>query len=307
MYQRCQLPPTCYTRRTNTAQTQHDVLRFGRKLTPMAAPSSAPLRVLIVEDDKDIRDVLHLLLADNGYESVAATSPAAALALMDTELFHLVLTDGFAATSLDVIPSVQFLQQRAHPTPVALMTAWPLADDDVEQAGFAFLARKPFGYDRLLAQVAQAIDAPLSADQQRQTEFVRRYFAALTARDWDALIALCADDVTYVLPSDAPFSSIITGAVAFRAYTEETFSSFPGARFADIQVYASPHGLAARYVGSWRTPDGQEPCLSGTIHFQFAGECIQHIGVRVPGARLRAMLDALHTVTSPTVAEPPTR
>ena len=42
--------------------------------------------------------------------------------------------------------------------------------------------------------------------------------------------------------------------------------------------------------GTWRAPDGNEPRMSGAVHFQFAGERIRQIGVRLNDERLRALL-----------------
>ena len=256
----------------------------------MSAAPAAPSRLLVVDDDRDIREALCLLLEDVGYEIAVADSRADALAQVDATTFRCILTDAFARTPAGALDSIRPLIERAHPTPVGLLTGWRLPQQDIERAGVAFVATKPFDLDQLLASVAAAIATPLTAERQRQTDVVRAYFAALTARDWDALVALCTDDVTYVLPGATSFSGTIAGKAAFRAYTEETYRHFPAARFWDIAVYAAPAGLAARYQGTWRAPDGNEPRMSGAVHFQFAGERIRQIGVRLNDERLRALL-----------------
>lgn len=256
----------------------------------MFAASAAPPRVLVIDDDPDIRDALRLLLEDVGYEIAVAASRADALAQIDTATFQCILTDAFARTPDGALDSIRPLVERAQPTPVGLLTGWRLSPEDIERAGVAFVATKPFDLDQLLASVAAAIATPLTPERQRQAAVVHAYFAALTARDWDALVALCTDDVTYVLPGESPFSGTIAGKAAFRAYTEETYRHFPAARFWDITVYAAPAGLAARFQGAWRAPDGSEPRMSGAAQFQFQGELIKQIGVRLNDERLRALL-----------------
>jgi CheY-like chemotaxis protein len=249
--------------------------------------------VLIIEDDPDILDALHLLFVDAGYDVTVASSLAEALALLDSAVFQLIITDSFASGPGTVLPSLQLLLERAHPTPIGILTAWQLSEEDAERAGFAFLATKPYDLDQLLALVAAALQTPLTPEQERQALAVRQYFAALTARDWDAFVDLCTDDVTYVLPGNTPFAGTIVGKAAFRKYTDETFSVFPEAHFDRVEIYSSPTGLAARFEGRWRAPDGSTPQMSGSTHFQFVGDRIKQIGVKLNDERLRVL-------TSPT-------
>ncbi len=256
----------------------------------MFAASAAPPRVLVIDDDPDIRDALRLLLEDAGYAVAVAASRADAFAQIDTAAFQCILTDAFTRTPAGALDSIRPLVERAQPTPVGLLTGWRLPQEDIERVGVAFVATKPFDLDHLLASVAAAIATPLTPEQQRQAAVVHAYFAALTARDWDALIALCTDGVTYVLPGESLFSATVTGKAAFRAYTEETYRHFPAARFREITVYAAPAALAVRFQGTWRASDGSEPQLTGAVQFQFAGERIHQIGVQLNDERLRALL-----------------
>lgn len=249
------------------------------------------IRALIVEDDDDIRGALHALLEDVGYEVNSASSLAEALAQIDQDTFQIILADSFAGSAQNVLPTLQLMLRRAKPTPIGIVTAWNLDEQEAQQAGFAFIAPKPFDIDQLLTKVAATLSIPLTPEEERQALVVRRYFAALTARDWDALMDTCVDDVTYILPGATPFSGTFTGKAAFRAYTEETFSQFPEARFDNVSVYASPTGLASRYRGKWRLPDGSTPILSGAVHFQFDGERIKQIGVFLNDERFRALLE----------------
>lgn len=247
-------------------------------------------RLLVVEDDQDIQEALHLLFADAGYDVTVVSSLAEALAFLDSTTFQLIITDSFAQTPVTIVSSLQPLLERAHPTPVGILTAWQFSAEEAEQAGFAFLATKPYDLDQLLALVAAALEIPLTPGQEHQAPTVREYFAALTARDWDAFVDLCTDDVTYVLPGNTPFSGTIVGKAAFRKYTDETFSVFPEAHFDRVEIYSSPTGLVARFEGKWRAPDGSTPQMSGSTHFQFAGDRIKQIGVKLNDERLRALM-----------------
>lgn len=166
------------------------------------------------------------------------------------------------------------------------MTAWRVEVADVRRRGFCALLAKPFELDQFISDIAACLDSPLDAQQQLQAEVVQRYFAVLTAKDWDALVDLCTDDVTYELPGSGALSHTVTGKEAFRTFSEQTFHTFPDARFEDVSVYATPRGLAARYLGRWHAPDGVEVQQSGAVVFTFVGERIAQIGIQVNAERL---------------------
>jgi ketosteroid isomerase-like protein/CheY-like chemotaxis protein len=232
-----------------------------------------------------------MVLDEEGYQPPhVAGSVADALALLDQRLFKLVLTDLFADTPDNALMSVAPVRERAHPIPVGVVSGWPLEPTLVAAHGFDFLVRKPFDIDDLLASIAEAVGAPLEPQDDSRVATVRRYFDALTVRDWDELVALCTDDVTYVLPGSGPFSREVQGRAAFRAYTEETFRQFPAARFEQVSVYAAPHGLAARFEGRWTTGNLGEQQQSGSVNFQFAGDLIRQIGVRLNDERLGVLM-----------------
>lgn len=256
----------------------------------MNESAAAKPRLLVVEDDRDNRKTLCMLLADYGYEVIPASSLGMALTLVDTEAFQFILTDSFARTPEAVLTSLGGLLERAQPTPVGISTGWQLSEEDAQRAGFAFVAIKPYDFNQLLALIANALGTPLTPEQERQAATVRQYFALLSARDWDAFVELCTEDVTYVLPGNTPFSGTIVGKAAFRKYTEETFSVFPDARFEEVQIYASPTGLAARFKSQWRAPDGSTQQITGSTHFQFAGDRIKQIGVKLNDERLLALV-----------------
>ncbi len=248
-------------------------------------------RVLVVEEDENIQWALRTLLEHAEYAVETASSRDEAIALIAENTFQLVLTDSFTERESDVLRSLRPLYELARPTPVALVTAWNIKPEDIDGSGFAFVQAMPFDMDRLLAQVAAAIHLPLTPEQERQMPVVRRYFEALSSRDWDGLIAICAPDVTYTLPAPTPFAAVQVGREAFRAYTIETFAQFRDARFQDIEVYASPSGLASRYRGVWSLADGAPAVMSGSVYFEFNGEFIRQIGVLLNDERLRAILE----------------
>ncbi len=255
----------------------------------MAGDTTPQQRILVAEDNADLRETLSAVLEDYGYGVEAAASLDEALALVDRKSFDLILSDLFANEEVDRLHAVAQLRERAFPTPIGLVTGWKVSEPEAVSRGFAWVLQKPFDVDQLVTEVAAQLELPLDAEQERQAHVARAYFAALSARDWNALAGLCADDVTYVLPPPAPFAQEIHGKEAFRRYTEETYAHFPGARFEEPRVYALPRGMAARYVGRWPVEGGTQQ-QAGAVLFQFEGERIKQIGVRLNAEQLRAVV-----------------
>src|ERR1051326_7886245 len=159
--------------------------------------SAQPLRVLIVEDDRDTRDILEAVLSEEGYAVTLAASLQEALAILDEQVFHFILTDLFADALERSLDSIAPLFAHAHPTPIGVMTGWRVAPEDALRAGFTCLVRKPFELDQVLTAIAASLQFPLSTEQQRQVEVVERFYAALNARSWEHALALCIPQLAY--------------------------------------------------------------------------------------------------------------
>ncbi len=250
--------------------------------------------ILLIEDDPGIREALVLLLDDEGYQTQEATTLEEAYDLIDHNTFDLILTDLLVHNQDAPFASVVQLQQRAAPTPVAILSAWRAIQSAPEAAQFAFVMSKPFDLDALLTAIAAALRTrgALRPEEEERAQVVRQYFAALSHRDWDALVRLCTDDVLYVLPGASPLSATVAGKPAFRAHSEAVFAHFPGARFDPINIYATPTGMAARYQSRWLGADQREYQQAGATIFQFSGLHIQRIGIRLANDQLRSLLES---------------
>ncbi|HUY78826.1 MAG TPA: nuclear transport factor 2 family protein [Ktedonobacterales bacterium] len=245
--------------------------------------------LLVVEDDAALLEVLGSLFDDEGYTVALAASLEAAREHLETRTFDFILTDLLTYDRSALLSVALAIRAAAAPTPVAVLTGWPLDAETVTSAGFSALLRKPFDIDHLLASVAAGMQLAFTPEQEQQRETVVQYFAALNAQDWDALISLCTEAVVYVLPGETPFSGTITGKTAFRAYAEATFQHFEQATFDDLRIFALPLHLSSRYVGHWQRPDGRELRLTGAVRFAFEGARIRQLGVQLSDERLRTL------------------
>ena len=121
-----------------------------------------PARVLIVEDDSTILDIMCEELADEGYRSTGTTNLPDAIAALQAGHYDVVLTDAFRPTTLDVTDdqwaALEPLRCAAGPTPIVIVTAHRIEDyTDSEDHGFAAVLGKPFDLDQLYGTVRRVL------------------------------------------------------------------------------------------------------------------------------------------------------
>jgi CheY-like chemotaxis protein len=117
------------------------------------------LRVLVVDDEADIRATVTAMLEIEGYDVDEAANGADALHAIEEHAPDLILLD-MRMPILDGWGFASELRRRGHRTPIVVMTA---ARDAArwasEIAASAFVA-KPFGLDDLITAVERARPQP---------------------------------------------------------------------------------------------------------------------------------------------------
>src|SRR6059058_3674577 len=125
----------------------------------MKTTSPHPYRVLLADDQADIRDALRLLLKREGYETQGVASPAEALSAIESREFDAALMDlnytrdtTSGQEGLDLLTRIQKLDNTL---PVVVMTAWSSVDVAVEamRRGASDFIQKPWDNARLLTIV----------------------------------------------------------------------------------------------------------------------------------------------------------
>jgi len=124
-------------------------------------------RVLVVDDEADIRELIDLTLARMGLLAECVGSVAEARAALDAHSFQLCLTDMRLpdGVGLDI---VRYIGERHAQTPVAVITAFGSAENAVaalKAGAFDYLA-KPVGLEQLRALVKSALRLP--GEQQEE-------------------------------------------------------------------------------------------------------------------------------------------
>ncbi|MDD3180491.1 MAG: sigma-54 dependent transcriptional regulator [Opitutaceae bacterium] len=184
----------------------------------MSSSDSAPLRILIADDQSDILAALRLLLKAEGYQIEAVKSPGAIVKAVEARDFALALIDlnytrdtTSGQEGLDLLPKLQAIDTTL---PIVVMTAWASVDLAVEamRRGARDFITKPWDNPRLLAVVRNQIELGSAVRAYRRLEQENQL---LRGKGGPTLIAQSAamrpvlELISRVGPSDA--NVLITG------------------------------------------------------------------------------------------------
>lgn len=169
------------------------------------------LKILLVDDDKNIRTTLGISLTKLGHKVQSAASVAEALDLLDVELFDLILTDYKMeeATGIDLINEVQ---KRKYDTLCAMMTAYASFDHAVQvikEGAFDYLP-KPFSKEQLeylLKKVTRVVELKRENKRLRQENNRPTYFENFSSHSMkhleDFVRRVAATDATILISGES--------------------------------------------------------------------------------------------------------
>jgi two-component system response regulator AtoC len=133
-------------------------------------------RVLVVDDEENIRIVLHTLLKKHGYEVEVADGGEAALALVDTFDPDVILTD-VRMPKMGGLDLLATLKAKQHPATVIVMSAYGNVDLAIEamKAGAYDYVGKPFKPDEVILALRKAEEREtLSRENRALKEQIRQ-------------------------------------------------------------------------------------------------------------------------------------
>jgi DNA-binding response OmpR family regulator len=108
--------------------------------------------ILVVDDDPDVRGILSILLARDGYDVVPAIDGAAALELAASPRVALVVID-LQMPRLDGDAFCRAYRERGGRAPIILISATDIQPAAVKRFGADGYIRKPFEVDELIETI----------------------------------------------------------------------------------------------------------------------------------------------------------
>ena len=114
-----------------------------------------PLRILAVEDEPEVLDLVRAMLTHAGHSVVGAASGREALTLFANNGVDLVITDLGMSGMTGLALAEQLKAQRR--VPVVLMTGWAEDLDDASTSTVDVVLAKPFTREKLFEAIARAV------------------------------------------------------------------------------------------------------------------------------------------------------
>jgi two-component system response regulator PilR (NtrC family) len=116
-------------------------------------------RILVVDDERSMREMLTILLEREGYEAVEAGNGTDALRLFEASPFDLVISD-IQMPGLNGIELLERIKKLAPEVPVLMITAFATAEQAVAaiKLGAFHYFTKPFNNDEIRALVHNALE-----------------------------------------------------------------------------------------------------------------------------------------------------
>ena len=121
-------------------------------------------RILIIDDEKDIRDSISGILNDEGYNSVTAKNSQEALIKINDNIFDIIILDVWLNNSeLDGIQLLKEIKKIDAEIPVLIISGHgniEIAVDAIKNGAYEFI-EKPFSSERLLLTIKRSIETSL--------------------------------------------------------------------------------------------------------------------------------------------------
>lgn len=166
-------------------------------------------RILIVDDQDNARSMLAEMLRLEGYDVVQAENGEAAVGLVETDGYDLVITD-LRMGDVGGLEVLRHTRETAPNTPVIVMTAFGTIEDAVEAMRFGAhdFVQKPFVEEELMTKVARAARRRGRHGEAMGDDFRERYnFGNIIGQS--AEIREVLGRIVRIAPTDA--TVLITG------------------------------------------------------------------------------------------------
>ena len=131
--------------------------------------------ILIVDDEQDPRDTLAELLAEEGYEVHGVDSGSAALDMLKSGAYDLVITD-LIMPRVDGIALTKTIRCLEIDVPIIVVTGFATIEYAVEsmKAGAFDFITKPFNFDQIKLTISKALETKRLRQLASESEFYRQ-------------------------------------------------------------------------------------------------------------------------------------
>ncbi|MBS6517751.1 MAG: response regulator transcription factor [Clostridium sp.] len=146
--------------------------------------------ILVVEDDKKLRNLFCTVLMHNGYCAMPAETGMTALKILDTEYIDLIISD-IMMPGMDGYELIQTLREHGYTMPILIITAKERFED--KQRGFLAgtddYMVKPIDVNEMILRIGALLKrAKISTE--------RKISCGSTTLDYDALTVRCGEEVS---------------------------------------------------------------------------------------------------------------
>jgi two-component system response regulator PilR (NtrC family) len=156
----------------------------ARQAPPERPLEGAPARVLIVDDESSLRDMLRIVLKRDGYDVLTADGGRAALDILQRERVDLLLSD-IRMADVSGVEVLKAAKQQHRDIIVFMMTAFASTETAVEamRLGAVDYFTKPFSMDELRLKVRQHLE---SSRLKQENVLLKR--ALKTTREFSSIV-----------------------------------------------------------------------------------------------------------------------
>lgn len=244
--------------------------------------SSAPARLLLVGPSYE-HALLQKWLAEEGYAIQVAATVEEALTLLTERSFQCALVDLSAGPFHSFLDAIELLRGQDRVILVGAIASEKLSAEEAEEHGVAFFLSKPVQSERLFTELALGLRVPLTAEQERQAQVVKDFFAAVNTKNTHKVLELCTSTLSYypsashgLLSPFRPISSQGTLTTYFEFIRQRSLAL----RLEVENIYSRPRGLAVQYSAWWARPHQSWEVQTDILLFHFLKDRIHQIGLQ---------------------------
>ena len=125
------------------------------------------VKILVVEEEQNIRVLLSMVLSKAGYKVTLASSGGEGLELFYKEAYDFILAD-LTMSAMDGWTLAVLIKEKSPGTPFCLMTGWDAKDilPRIKKSAVDFVLFKPFGMDKLQKTIKRMLMPGFKKDEQ---------------------------------------------------------------------------------------------------------------------------------------------